>query len=67
MSEYYQPDFCKTCGHPKEDHKGIAMICMKQVGKNSNELCDCCWFDDGKIHVLPDTLEAFVLKKNDKL
>ena len=56
---------CKTCGHPKEDHKGTATICMKQVGKNSGELCDCCWFDDGKAQVLPRTLEAFALKREE--
>ena len=48
-------DTCKTCGHAKEDHKGTAMICMKQVGKSPSEICDCCWFDDGKPHVLPMT------------
>ena len=53
---------CKTCGHSKEDHKGIAMICMKQIGKKLNELCDCNWFDDGKAHVLPMRLNAFVLQ-----
>ena len=53
---------CKTCGHPRDDHKGTAMICMKQVGKYSHELCDCNWFDDGTTHVLPRTSEAFVLK-----
>ncbi|MFZ0183880.1 MAG: hypothetical protein WAL88_03485 [Nitrosotalea sp.] len=46
-------NFCKTCGHSKDDHKGVAMICMKQIGKNSQELCDCNWFDDGTIHILP--------------
>jgi hypothetical protein len=35
---------------------------MKQVGKNPHELCDCNWFDNGKAHVLPMTLNAFVLK-----
>ncbi|MDE1830654.1 MAG: hypothetical protein KGI25_10065 [Thaumarchaeota archaeon] len=61
--ETVNQNFCKTCGHTKEDHKGTAMICMKQVGKDLTELCDCCWFDDGKIHVLPDTLEIFVSKR----
>jgi hypothetical protein len=40
---------------------------MKQVGKNPNELCDCCWFDDGKIHVLPAALEAFALKREEDI
>lgn len=53
-------DFCKNCGHPKDDHRGTAMICMKQVGKDPVDLCDCCWFDDGKTNVLPETLETFV-------
>lgn len=56
---------CKTCGHPKKDHEGIAMICMKQVGKNPDELCDCNWFDDGTTHMLPMTLNAFVLKEKE--
>jgi hypothetical protein len=38
---------------------------MKQVGKNTVELCDCCWFDDGKAQALPRTLEAFTLKHED--
>ena len=57
--------FCKNCGHTKEDHKGTAMICLKQVGKGTGELCDCCWFDDGKAHLLTGTFKAFVLKKNE--
>jgi len=44
---------CKNCGHSKEDHKGIATICMKQIGNEPNRLCNCNWFDDGKVHVLP--------------
>jgi hypothetical protein len=39
---------------------------MRQVGKTPSELCDCCWFDDGKAHVLPTTLEAFVLKEKEE-
>jgi hypothetical protein len=40
---------------------------MKQIGKNDGELCDCCWFDDGKTQVLPRTLEAFVLKRQEDI
>jgi len=46
-----------------DDHKGTATICMKQVGKNPSELCSCCWFDDGKTHILPSTLGSFVSKR----
>ena len=58
---------CKTCGHAKEDHKGTAMICMRQIGNNPGDLCDCCWFDDGKTQALPKTLEAFVLKGKEEI
>ncbi len=58
---------CKTCEHAKEDHKGIAMICMKQIGKNPHELCDCNWFDDGTIHVLPMRPNVFTLKAKEPI
>ena len=58
-------NLCKMCGHTKEDHKGTAMICMKQIGENPSDLCDCCRFDDNKETVLPETLEAFVIKRKE--
>jgi hypothetical protein len=59
-------NFCKACGHSKDDHKGMAMICMKQIGKNPDQLCDCNWFDDGTLHVLPMRQNAFTLKTAEK-
>lgn len=41
------------------------MICMKQIGKNPHELCNCNWFDDGKVHILPIKPETFGLKQED--
>ena len=58
-------NFCKVCRHTKEDHKGTAMICMKQIGKNASDLCDCCRFDNRKEVVLPESLEAFVIKRRE--
>jgi len=60
-------NFCITCVHSNEDHKGIAMICMKQIGKNPHDLCNCNWFNDGKTHMLPITPNAFTLKEKEHL
>jgi hypothetical protein len=55
-------NFCKTCGHSKDDHRGVATICMKQIGKNSDQLCSCNWFNDGVLHVLPIRQNASTIK-----
>lgn len=43
------------------------MICMKQTGKNPNELCTCNWYDDGTTHILPMRPNAFTLKAKEHL
>ena len=58
-------NFCKICGHSKDDHRGVATICMKQIGKKPDELCNCNWFDDGVLHVLPIRQNAFTLKSTE--
>ena len=39
------------------------MICMKRIGENPDDLCDCNWFDDGTTHILPMRQNVFTLKE----